>query len=135
MCCVHLHLVYMYSGSSDGEEFACSAGDLDSVPGMGSSPGEGNSNQLEHSCLENSRTEEPGGWKSMGSQRVGHDWAANTHVIKYMYFVTKVEFPSSISFIASFIFHLIKKSMNFSNVIKCFLKTWVFNVYVCLYIF
>ena len=51
----------MYSGSSDGEEFACNAGDLDSVPGMGSSPGEGNSNLLEHSCLENSGTEEPGG--------------------------------------------------------------------------
>ena len=61
MCCVHLHLVYMYSGSSDGEEFACNAGDLDSVSGMGSSPGEGNSNLLEHSCLENSGTEEPGG--------------------------------------------------------------------------
>ena len=26
-----------------------------------------------------SRTEEPGGLQSMGSQRVGHDWAANTH--------------------------------------------------------
>ena len=26
------------------------------------------------------RTEEPGGLQSMGSQRVGHDWATNTHV-------------------------------------------------------
>ena len=24
-------------------------------------------------------TEEPGGLQSMGSRRVGHDWAANTH--------------------------------------------------------
>ena len=27
-----------------------------------------------------SRTEEPGGLQSMGSQRVGHDWATNTYL-------------------------------------------------------
>ena len=26
------------------------------------------------------RTEEPGGWQSMGLQRVGHNWATNTHM-------------------------------------------------------
>ena len=30
------------------------AGDLDSIPGLGISPGEGNGNPLQHSCLENS---------------------------------------------------------------------------------
>ena len=63
----------MYSGSSDGKEFACNAGVLGSIPEMGSSPGEGNSNLLQHSCQENSRTEESDGRKSMGLQRVGHD--------------------------------------------------------------
>ena len=51
----------MYSGSSDGKEFACNAGVLGSIPEMGSSPGEGNSNLLQHSCQENSRTEESDG--------------------------------------------------------------------------
>ena len=29
------------------------AGDVDSVPGLGRSPGEGNGNPLQYSCLEN----------------------------------------------------------------------------------
>ena len=31
---------------------ACNAGDLGSIPGLGRSPGEGNSNPLQYSCLE-----------------------------------------------------------------------------------
>ena len=34
------------SGGSDHEEFACSAGDLGSIPGLGRSPREGNGNPL-----------------------------------------------------------------------------------------
>ena len=33
---------------------ACSAGDLGSIPGLERSPGEGNDNPLQFSCLENS---------------------------------------------------------------------------------
>ena len=36
-----------------GKESACNAGDLGSVPGSGRSPGEGNGNRLQDSCLEN----------------------------------------------------------------------------------
>ena len=50
---------FPYSGS-DGEETACNAGDLGSVPGLGRSPGEGNGNSLQYSCLENSR--DRGAW-------------------------------------------------------------------------
>ena len=32
---------------------ACNAGDLGSIPGSGRSPGEGNGNPLQYSCLEN----------------------------------------------------------------------------------
>ena len=42
-----------FPGSSDGEEFACSAVDLGSIPGLGRSPGEGNGNPLQYSCLDN----------------------------------------------------------------------------------
>ena len=40
-------------GGSDGKESTCNLGDLGSVPGSGRSPGEGNGNPLQYSCLEN----------------------------------------------------------------------------------
>ena len=39
--------------SSVSKESACSAGDQGSIPGLGRSPGEGNSNPLQYPCLEN----------------------------------------------------------------------------------
>ena len=50
------------------------ARDMDSIPGLGRSPGDGNGNPLQYSCLENSV--DRGVWwttKSMGLQRAGHD--------------------------------------------------------------
>ena len=41
-----------YSGL-DSKESACNAGDPVWIPGPGRSPGEGNGNPLQHSCLEN----------------------------------------------------------------------------------
>ena len=49
---------------------ACNAGDPGSIPRLGRSPGEGNNNPLQYSCLENSMVEEPRRLQSMGSQRV-----------------------------------------------------------------
>ena len=43
---------------SDGKEFACSSGDLGSIPGLERSPREGNDNPLQNSCLENSMNRE-----------------------------------------------------------------------------
>ena len=37
---------------SDGKASAYNAGDLGLIPGLGRSPGEGNGNSLQHSCLE-----------------------------------------------------------------------------------
>ena len=45
-------------GGSDDQESACSAGVPDLIPGLGRSPGEGNSNPLQYSCLENSMDRE-----------------------------------------------------------------------------
>ena len=42
-----------FPGSSDGKASAYNAGDPGSIPGSGRSPGEGNSNPLQYSCLEN----------------------------------------------------------------------------------
>ena len=41
-----------FPGGSDGKVSAYNAGDLDSIPGSGRSPGEGNGNPLQYSCLE-----------------------------------------------------------------------------------
>ena len=45
-----------WSGGSDGKEYACNVGDSGSIPGSGRSSGEGNgnSNPLQYSCLEDS---------------------------------------------------------------------------------
>jgi len=42
-----------FPGGSDGEEFTCNAGDLDSIPRLGRFPGEGMAYPLLYSCLEN----------------------------------------------------------------------------------
>ena len=63
-----------FPGGSEVKASACNAGDLGSIPGLGRSPGEGNGNPLQYSCLEKTPwTEEPGGLQSMGSQRVRQD--------------------------------------------------------------
>ena len=57
----------------DGKECACNARDLGLIPGSGRSPGEGNGYPLQHSCLENTWTENLGGLQSMGLQRIRCD--------------------------------------------------------------
>ena len=42
-----------FPGGSEDKASACNAGDLGSIPGSGRSPGEGNGNPLQYSCLEN----------------------------------------------------------------------------------
>ena len=42
-----------FPGGSDGKPSAYIAGDPDSIPESGRSPGEGNGNHLQSSCLEN----------------------------------------------------------------------------------
>ena len=54
-----------FLGGSDSKESACNAGDQGLVPGSGRSPGEGNGNPVQYSCLEN----------SMGRG----DWQATVH--------------------------------------------------------
>ena len=42
-----------FPGGSEVKASACDAGDLGLIPGSGRSPGEGNGNPLQYSCLEN----------------------------------------------------------------------------------
>ena len=43
-----------FPNDSAGKEFACSAGDSGSIPGSGITPGGGNGDPLQYSCLKNS---------------------------------------------------------------------------------
>ena len=51
-------MIYIYitsfPGGSGSKESVCNAGDLGLIPGLGRSPGKGNSNPLQYSCLEKS---------------------------------------------------------------------------------
>ena len=49
---IHSSILGLPCGS-DGKEFTYHAGDLGLIPGLGRSPGEGNGNPLQYSCLEN----------------------------------------------------------------------------------
>ena len=46
-------IVLGFPGGSDSKASACNAGNLGSIPEPGRSPGEGNDNPLQCSCLEN----------------------------------------------------------------------------------
>ena len=61
--------------SSVSKEPACNAGDPGVIPGLGRSPGEGNGNPLQCSCLENAM--DRGAWQATvhGVARVGHELA------------------------------------------------------------
>ena len=53
---MHLYIPILRGGlpcGSDSKAFAYNAGDPGSIPGSGSSPGEGNGNSLQYFCLEN----------------------------------------------------------------------------------
>ena len=42
-----------FPGGSEGNASPCNVGDLGCIPELGRSSGEGNSNPLQYSCLEN----------------------------------------------------------------------------------
>ena len=47
------HIVCVVPSCSTSKETACNAGDPSPIPGLGRSPGEGNGNPLQDSCLKN----------------------------------------------------------------------------------
>ena len=61
--------MYDFPGGSASKASAYNGGDLGSIPGSGRSPGEGNGNPLQYSCLENPMDGELGVLQFMGSQK------------------------------------------------------------------
>ena len=62
LICVLFYHFLGFPGVSDGKEFACNAGDSSSIPGSGRSPGGGNGNPLQYSCLGNPM--DRGAWRA-----------------------------------------------------------------------
>ena len=61
--CVYIQtIVFGFPAGSDGKESACNVGGSGSILGSGRSPGEGNGNQLQYSCLGNSM--DRGAWQA-----------------------------------------------------------------------
>ena len=69
------HLIKGFPRSSVSKESACNAGDPSSISGLGRSPGEGNGNPLQYSCIGNPMLREA--WQATVHEvaRVGHDLA------------------------------------------------------------
>ena len=67
----HYGCYWGFPSNSVGKESACNVGDLGLIPGLGRSPGEGNGNPLQYSCMKNPVDRGPGRLQSMGSQKVG----------------------------------------------------------------
>ena len=69
--------VWSMPGGSDSKESVFNAGDPGLIPGLEKFHGEGNSSQLQYSCLENFM--DRGVWwlQSMWSQRIRRDWVTN----------------------------------------------------------
>ena len=102
-----------FPGGSDGKASACNVGDRGSIPGLGRSPGEGNGNPLQYSCLENPM--EGGAWwatvhgvaKSRtglsdftsqhligsASSKVGFSWAQSTSYVFLILWIDSCCFP------------------------------------------
>ena len=64
-----------FPGRSAVKNLPTNVGDVGSVPGSGRSPGKGNGNLLQYSCLENSN--DRGAWQAtvQGVTKVRHDLA------------------------------------------------------------
>ena len=52
MCEIICNIETSFPGGSDGKVSVYNVGDPGSIPGLGRSPGEGNGNPLQYSCLE-----------------------------------------------------------------------------------
>ena len=65
----------LFPGGSVVKNLPTNAGDWGLVPGSGRSPGEGNVNPLQYSCLGNPKGQEAAGYSPWGIKRVGHNLA------------------------------------------------------------
>ena len=71
----------VFPGGSEDKASACNTGDPGLIPGLGRSPGEGNGNPLQYSCLKTHGQRSLIGYSSWGPKRVGHDIATEQQLL------------------------------------------------------
>ena len=72
-----------FPGSSDGKESSCNAGDTSSILELGRSPGVGNGNPLQYSCLNNPM--DRGAWQAL-VHRVVKSWKGLSDTFTWLHF-------------------------------------------------
>ena len=80
-----------FPGDPAGKESACHAGEAGLIPGSGRSPGEGNGNPLQYSCLENSM--DRGAWQAtVHGITMRQDWTSkNIHTYRRTWHMIKTK--------------------------------------------
>ena len=81
-----------FPGSLDGKASAYNAGYLGSIPGLGRSPGEGNGNPLQYSCLENPMDQ--GAWWAT-VHGVTKSWTRLSDFSSLLHFIEKAVAPET----------------------------------------
>ena len=82
-----------FPGGSGVENSPTNAGNAGLIPGLGRSPGEGNSNSLQYSCLGNPMERSLVGFSSWGCKRVGYDLATKQNHLFTKDMQTYLPFP------------------------------------------
>ena len=70
-----------FPGGSDSKESTSNARDLGSIPGLRRSPGEGNGNPLQYSCLENPRVQSLVDYSPWGHKELDMTEQLSTHTV------------------------------------------------------
>ena len=120
-----LILLLGFPGGSVSKESACNAGDLGSIPGLGSSAGEGHGNPLQYSCWEN-----PHGQRSLAgfSPRGRRESDKSERLsIAQSFFYYWTLFLSQFFTITS---NLQWKTVYFYLILFRFLGLYIYNIYI-----
>ena len=80
VACVTAVLLNGLAQRFSGKESTCNAGDLGSIPGSGRSPGEGNGNPLQYSCLENPM--DRGAWRAADHRVAKNQTLLSIHALR-----------------------------------------------------
>ena len=113
-----------YFNGSEGKESACNVRDLGSIPGWGRSPGEGNGNPLQYSCLENSMDRGYSSWGCKESDMT--EWLTLSHFQNNISPMTLVpQFENRLNWL--FFFEQIKQRWKQHNTIQSHLLVRIFS--------
>ena len=111
-------------GGSEVKVSACNAGDLGSIPGSRRSPGEGNSNPFQYSCLENPM-DRGAWWATVHGVAKSRTWLSNFTLAPLSWLISTILMICFCLFVSRHIISCLKLKLLFlfySSTVK--LYTW-----------